>query len=128
MHVQRGVPSRRSISRQSQVLHDDRVHARCCDSEDVIDCRRQLVGEDQRVEREKSLDVVVVQIRTIRGSSATVKFVGAMAGVEILKAEINGVRTVGTAARIASQSPAGARSSGVQDWRDDRGSSASDTG
>ena len=99
-HLRRGVdfhaePEFLRQHGQSQILDEHRVHAGGVKRDELAFGRRQLVGEDQDVERGITADVVVVEKLHERRQLVVSEIIGALPGIELLETEVDGIRTVG---------------------------------
>ena len=119
------VQARRDVAdqvRHAQVLHDDGVDARRGDRLDVVGGRRQLVAENEGVEREETLHVVVVQVGDDLRQIVQLEVGGTVPGIELVEPEVDGVRPVGNRGThrvpIAGGGEQFGRASG---WRGGRG-------
>ena len=81
--------------RQTQILHQHRVHAGRVERDELAFGSRQLVGENQHVECSVTADIVFMEILHQRLYLIISEIVGALPGVELLEAEIDSVSAVG---------------------------------
>ena len=79
----------------AEVLDDDGINAGGGDGFDVFDGGFEFVGEDEGVEGEEAFDVVGVEIVDDLGEFFEREVGGAVAGVELVEAEVDGVCAVG---------------------------------
>ena len=79
----------------AEVLDDDGIDARGGDGFDVFDRGFEFVGEDEGVESEEAFDVVGVEVIHDPGKFFEREVGGAVAGVELIEAEVDGIGAVG---------------------------------
>ncbi len=80
--------------REAKILDDDGVDPGRGDGIDVIDCGGKFVGEDQGIESEKAFNVVAVKVIDDFRQLFNREIRGAMTGVEVAQAEIDGIGPV----------------------------------
>jgi hypothetical protein len=79
----------------AQVLDDHGIDAGAGDLLEVVLGSGELIGEDQGVEGDEAFDVVAVEVLHDLRQFRECEIGGAVAGVELVEAEIDGISAIG---------------------------------
>ncbi len=79
----------------AQVLDDHGIDAGTGDGFEIIGGGKEFIGEDQSVEGDEAFDIVGMEVLHDAGKFRDGEIGGAVAGVEIAEAEVDGVSAVG---------------------------------